>query len=289
MNDEFIVISAWVKNPHDQFLFKSEASDEAKCTVLSCKLLDGCKFYKDKQCIQNKIFDWKCPYGKAFVEKGPTKRSKKCRQWVSEKKEKYKDVYNKVSNYPTEKLAIVGEWIYLPYSHINMNQRLPFETYDTGFSSGSRFLDKHHFDVSTIENIVKFYPESLMGGQITSYQKEVVPKFLTDLSEEMPELYSDFISKFPQYKLKLKDCIGRKALLVTTEPFEVSFKDKYFWKWDGEKLTSKNSDLLFLSGICNKNNEESIEDFTTVIVPSKDTVVKITDKAQVTGKTIFVD
>ena len=128
----------------------------------------------------------------------------------------------------------------------------------------------------------------MMGGEITSYQKEKVPLFLAHLQEIMPEVHDNFIEAYPKFGKKI-DYVGRKALLKTINPSEISYYSRYYpnltnhWYWDGEFLTYKSGYVSSVSII----NDYEVDTFK--IKPSDKSVVKITSNEQVTADTVFID
>jgi hypothetical protein len=123
-----------------------------------------------------------------------------------------------------------------------------------------------------------------MGGEITCYQKEEIPKFLKHLSEKANDLFLEVIKKseHAQSQFKLYSNIGRKAILQTLTPNIGKFVDihKGEWIWDGEWLKSTNSKASFI--LAKKFKELWVK-------PDGNVEVEITDEAQINKDTIFVN
>lgn len=197
----------------------------------------------------------------------------------------------KVSGSPPDKIVEVGDWLYLPYAHLDMNKNLPIECHSSLFISGKPFMKKADFTLTIIKSIVDFHPFALMGGEITCYQKEIVPKFLGHLQEIYPDLYKQLLDANPQYVEKYslvnKNYIGRKALLKTTKP-SIIVVGKHTFRWDGKALTSLKFDPLWID-VQDQNQVKAIEQIDVRIVPSDKAVIKITSNDQVSPTTVFVD
>ena len=122
-----------------------------------------------------------------------------------------------------------------------------------------------------------------MGGEIKSYQKEEVPKFIKHLSEEMPSLFNEIDKEFNgmlSRRMQSYSYVGRTALLSTINIGEVK-KDDNIWLWDNQKITLKpNKNMLIWW-------EMDIEEIT--IKPKGDTWIKIHNNNQVNENTIFKD
>jgi len=288
MNEQYIPIHAFIWNPKTSF-FKSAANDTAYCEVYYCSIPSTCPLLKAGQCINDVIFGSKCPFGHKTKENGPTKRSKKCSEWVRDKKEKFGQ-YKQVKGNPSKKMIVIGDYVYLPYSFIDMNTGVPFLKHSHFFSSGQPFISIGSF-VQSIKKIVDFKPQAMIGGEITEYQKTSVPQFLVHLQEVFPDYYKQLITDNPEYvaryNLSTKDYVGRKAILRTINPCEVAI-DKNVFTWDGVKLVSKVFDTLWIN-VKDTNDYRAIEKIDVVIVPTDKAITVITNNSQVNQNTIFVD
>ena len=183
----------------------------------------------------------------------------------------------------SRRMAVVGEYMFLPYPHMTMNEKIPFLAHNNLFRNGNCFLRMEHFTIENIIKLVRFKPQAYLGGEITSYQKEVPPKFLKHLSEQLPELFDLVIATDEYAKQRYEEFsnIGRKAILETLTPNVGEFKDIHggLWIWDGEWLKSLNSKASFLL----------VDKFTKLIIkPEPGQIVVITDEEQVNESTVFV-
>jgi hypothetical protein len=266
-----MIIHANVYNPK-KALFK-DTNDRAECQTINCSNSENCDLYKRQQCaIRNGLYRTPCPYGKWITEEGYTKRARKFSSWIAERKEKYKDVgFLKAAT----KLGIVGEYVFLPYDYIGGTQGLGLKN--------NIFIKLEEFTEEYIIDICERRPLDMMGGEIKSYQKEIVPLFLIHLKEIMPDIYRKLSEIWLPAKKIVENYsnVGRKALLSSIRPNGPAFVDCHGgeWIWDGTYLTMTNrqSALTFV-----KSCEQRLK-------PYPDVVVKISSDEQVDENTIFVD
>jgi hypothetical protein len=289
MSHQPIHVQIW--SPLDKSIFKFPAQDPAECTVFYCDKADTCQLLKRGQCINKLIWGPKCPHGYVRQENGPTKKSKNCASWVAEKRKEFSHLIGKVQGTPPHKIAEVGDWIYIPYAHVDMNKDLPIERHSSLFVSGTPFLRKESFTIPVIQSIVNFRPMSLMGGEITSYQKEEIPKFLIHLEEAFPDLYNQLLDTNPhyvtRYNLVKKSYVGRTALLKTTKAATLQI-GKHTFEWNGNVLTSLKFDPLWID-VKDQNGCKAIEQINVSIVPTDTATIKIESNDQVSPDTVFVD
>ena len=277
-----------------QLFFKSKANDHAKAYIIKCGNSENCDLFKKGQCAWKPTFGFtRCPHGTYQELQGPTKRARSIGEWVRKLREEYKGVpYIKE---PVDKIAVVGDYIYAPYSHANMNEKVPYLSKGGAFMSGSDLIKKEDWTLETIQKIIDFVPYALFGGAITDYQQKIVPKFLLHLEEVMPGMYSELIKVRPEYLVRYnlinKNHVGRKALLKTISPCTFTSKGsregnyRVTWVWDGKVLTT-NSEHAYNSTWGDVDNADGI---ALTLTPSDRTIFVITDNAQVNPQTVFVD
>lgn len=287
-------------NPQAKSFFgPSKANEPATLETIACSNCDNCELLKSRSCSFQPIIGWnRCPYGFYSTSKGPTKRSKSCHTWVSDQKKKFESTPILVDQSPKNKYAYVGEYIYFPYAHATLNEAVPFGQKANLLSSGNCFLPKAHWNIETIEKIVKFRPQALFGGEITTYQSKEMPLFLTHLKEKDPDLYKGLLDKNPhfikQYSLNSKkNAIGRTALLSTIAyPTEYTTsgsregKYKVKWQWDGKVLRAINQEHAYNKtwGEFKKYNKIEV-----ILEPRPDEEIVIQDESWVNENTKFVD
>ena len=270
------VIHASIFDPTAPAFFKSDKNDKARCNTISCENKDNCGLYKRGECLTLSIFASHCPYGNFRREHGFTRKAAAFRGWVRERQEQYADVIHKLKM-PEDRMSIVGEYIFLPYPFMNLNESAPFLSKGGFLASGSHLMKLMDFTVSVMASIISFKPQALMGGEITDYQKKSVPLFVKHLSEQMPEKYAELCEVRPEVIRLVEsfDYKGRKAFIHTIRPGSIIDG----WYWDGEYLTNE----------CPKPGFYPVSKINQIrIRPIPESIVTITNNDQVTDKTQFV-
>ena len=258
-----------------------------EASVISCDRHNACTYFKDEGCLNVRSLNGSCKFGSVSNIKGYTSRAQKYYKFKNEwtKHEKY----GKLS-YPSRKLGLIGDIVVFPYPYIQLKEyeggRILVE--NPGFFSSIAFIEFEKFNTELIYRICAFRPQAMMGGEIESYQKEVVPLFLAHLKEILPERYGEFVSEYPQFEKEI-DYIGRKAILKTIKPSHIRYVSEGFpkfnskWYWDGEYLIFKDGYISYVNIV----KDYEVAEFK--IKPSAKSVVEISSNDQVTENTIFVD
>ena len=249
-----------------------QANARSEIQIITCNNSENCQYHSRGECVcRYSLFGTPCPYGKLKIEQGFTRRARKYNEWCRDKEEKYNGVPYLKS---PKMLGIVGEFVFLPYSFIDMAKNYEWTI--------KGFIRKEEFTADRVIEFVHFQPQALMGGEIRDYQKKVPPELLKHLSEQMPKLFKEVIAKDAKCRERYAEFsnIGRKAILQTLTPNVGQFKDIHggLWKWDGKQLHSENSKMSF--GLT-KFSKASI-------TPLENQEVEITDESQINENTVFV-
>jgi hypothetical protein len=267
--------------PHNA-LFKSSRKEKAEVQIVLCGKSEECELLKRGECSWRASFGWHaCPYGMYRKFQGFTPKARAYHTWIKEQKEKYEGVpYIKEH---TDVFAFVGDYVFLPYDHMDMAD-VAWIRKNSGFlGKGCAFLKKEQFTKENIEYLIHFHPQAWQGGEITSYQKESVPKFVKHLQEKCPGLFKELLEYDPTIQAIVDSYSykGRKAILQTLTPNVGKFVDihKGEWIWDGEYLISLNSHASFM--LVNKFDEIRVK-------PKGRDEVQITEDAHVNEKTEFL-
>ena len=284
-NNNSKMVSAFVFNP-DNSIFSDLKNKHAYCEMIKCSLPE-CPLRAEGSCINRNIISSNCPYGRNFKDEGPTRKARSFYKWVSEKQKIIEGV--PMLTNPVNKLRFIGDYVYLPYSFMDNNKEIPFLRHSHAFSFGQPFLKKEFWTLETVEKILNFKPQALMGGEIKDYQTESVPKFLSHLREEDKSMWDKLVQKRPQLD-KTPSYIGRKAYLWTVK-FPISFtvaskEGKYpvHWTWDGVHLSTESKNAY--SNCWGNIPLNSVE---IKGVPHESSVIEIKDDSWVLETTKFMD
>jgi len=279
------VIYAHVYNPRES-LFKGNRNDKAQLFTVSCSNSENCGLFKRGECCRIGTFGSRCPYGTNGHKNGYTPKARAFSQWILDNKAKYSYLTKPSLTSPKKIMTVIDGYVYLPYPHMNLNDKVPFLEKGSLFNHGSDFIKTDDFTIENIVKICSYRPQALMGGEIKSYQDESVPLFLLHLREQFKELYEQLVETYPRAAeiLSKHTNVGRKARLGSLTPNVGTFNEtssskvEAHWVWDGEYLTSVDKKTSFLI----------VYNFSEIrIKPSLDAVVTITDEAQVNESTIF--
>jgi hypothetical protein len=279
-------VHANVYDPTRPSIFgKPAANARAETQVVYCKLA-ACPL-RDAGCctLRAPMFPDRCPYGRIGGENGPTKRAVSFRNWVTERKEKFKDVpYLKSA---PKKLAFIGDYVYLPYAHMTMCKTVDFLSHSAFIVSGNPFLPRGCWKIDAVLRLIDFRPKSMMGGEITSYQTEEVPLFIQHLREGDAAMWAELIAARPELDTA-PNYVGRKALLRTLNaPLTLPAKDSRYpveWTWDGERVrtTSRHAYSSTWGGF-------DLGELELSAVPAERAVIEVRDNSWVCETTEFVD
>lgn len=266
------LIHAHVFDPTRPSLFvKHKASDRAEYHTVTCAASERCELFARKQCVARQFMGGGCPHGNAHRESGPTQRAKTFYAWLGERRKLAEPVGYLAA--PTTRLARIGDHIWLPYSH--MDQPLGV----AGIKSV--FVPIDAFTPALIVALAEAKPRDWFGNEIRIYQRDVVPLFVAHLSESYPDLLREaapLSARIRQIMATLTK-VGRKARLHTLRPDVGTFEGG--WRWDGTHMTA--TDRRDFPPFTKFGAEE------LRIRPGNDAVVTITDDAQVSPETVFVD
>ncbi len=270
------LVSAFVRNPRNS-LFGASKTDKAECVCVHCSCpLGACGLQARGECamVGGTFLARGCPYGRRTREEGFTMRARKFSSWIADRKKRYEGTPS--LHYSTTKLAFIGDYVFLPYDHMPE----PFkelEGWVTPFAI--RLLDLR--------------PRNWHGGEIQSYQREIVPLFARHLREECPEIWQAIIKLRPALDTE-PDHVGRKALVKTLKPgIQWTTAGKYAneypveWKWDGLKLCTASPHAYndTWGGIA----RSGVGQVCITATPSDKATVVVQDNAWVTDDTVFID
>ena len=255
-------------------LFKSSKSDRARYTIYQCCNKENCGAFMRGKCFMlNGLGGKPCPYGRRSGETGYTPRARGYYSFLRDAKEKYGEHAYKLSHLSSP--CVIGEYVHiaLPYlkNYVNpISEELISEA----------LIEKGKFDIDFVVRLVKFRPRAIMGGEITSYQREDVPKFLLQLKRNFPDLYTELLVRESWVKDKVESVSykDKHALVKTLLPSRVKLSTNVL-KWDGAVLTAQGKDISFWG----------LSDEKIIIDPTDKTFVQILEDDSVTDDTVFRD
>jgi len=257
---------------------------KARCELLYCDNHENCPVLKKGKCLHVLGIvgpGWSCPHGSYSIYHGYTKAARNFRNWLNDKKKQYEAVLDKVDcqNF-YKKIASTGDYIYLPYPYLkNYVNPLPFMI-------NPHFCKVEDFTPENIMQIINFRPKAFFGGEIDSFQKQEVPRFIDHLMTEMPDIYKKLIEKYPEVLAKFPrnnmNYINRTAILKSCK-IGSKFTDVLGneFTWDGQYLICENWESYSIPF--------NIKRGYLKLEPSENTLIRIMNNNQVDENTAFFD
>jgi hypothetical protein len=225
-------------------------SDTISLMTLYCECPTECPILKEGKCIHIGFLS-RCVYGRFDSSKSPSPRAKGFYTWKDEQKKLIETLPRCPSFSVGNFIEEIGDYVYLNYSHITMNEGVPFLAKSYLFDSGMPFLLKKDFTLENIIKMIKFRPQALFGGEITEYQQKTVPLFLQHLQLKYPELFGQIpIELLEKYKV-LPNITYSQPIKVPIKYISAGIVEGYSIKyvskvlsWDGKRLHVVGSDGL---------------------------------------------
>jgi hypothetical protein len=175
-----------------------KSNERARLTGYHCNLEGECPLLAEGQCISLRSFE-KCVYGEIRSRSSATKRARSYGDFIKSAMEAMEDLPEVRG--ADERVAYVGDYVYLPYAHMNHDDGkadLPFLSHSHIFSSGSPFMLRSKFTAEAVVMLFHFKPRTFMDNRvIRKYTDVSLPRFLLDLSEFDPELYAAAVALEP--------------------------------------------------------------------------------------------
>lgn len=177
-------------------LFKG-GSKRAEITRYYCKLEGECPVLARGECIHANMFD-SCVYGRRCTETGPTTKAAKYASFI-------KNAEAERAQHPSPKsapqrMAYIGDYVWLPYTHMTMVAEVPFLRHSQPFVGGGLpFIKREHFTPQTIKTLCDARPRAIFDNMIIpSYPKESIPTFLRDLRGTDRQLFDETMALYPE-------------------------------------------------------------------------------------------
>lgn len=275
MDKEYKPINLTYYNPYNS-LFKSGKSDREFYNLFTCCNSENCDAYKRSKCLMlNGLWGQRCPYGKKVHKEGYTKSARKCGDLIRDIKNKYGNYEYKLKS--LEFVCEIGDYVYLALPHLT-NYNNSIREKDFFISEG--LIKKEDFTNEFILELINYRPRALMGGVISSYQTESVPKFINQLKKYYKDKYEEVltldntIEKYIE-NINYKD---KYAKVKTLLPSKVKLSTNTL-EWTGEILKAKGKDISWWD----------LSDEDVIIYPNENTYVKVVDNDSVTDNTEFRD
>lgn len=182
--------------------------------ITYCDKYKECSFYKQGKCFSAGRWKQNCKFGRKEKIHGYTSRAIKYHSF----RETYTtdDKYNKLDE-PNNTIGKIEDVIVLNTGYLHKNEETENYYIDTPWGQHPLiYIPEKNFTNDLIKLICDAKPKTIFDGkEIESYQKEIVPRFLYELKTEFKEKYDSFVNKYPEYKEKEINFVGRTAYIST--------------------------------------------------------------------------
>jgi hypothetical protein len=250
-------------------VYKAKKQNErAELRMIDCSCSD-CPLLKKRQCILLNMFAH-CRYGKIKRATTPTRRAASYRQKLSELKVRENEIGQ--VGYPDEALTFIGDYVWLPYPHINLENSL-FENKSGFFTSGDTFLEKEKWTPENVKRLLEFVPMAIMGGAIQNYPKIHARLFAYDLAHIDRQMFEQV--DIAHNKYPLPEFMRRIKVRIPpgVDEFYLKYDDKKPVRYqDGKIYLTLESPPLELWSYANKE-----QPVYTTFTPKNDLMVHIKD------------
>ncbi len=212
-------------------LFGSKG-DKARSIKFYCSDA-GCPLLANRQCL-NVLPLTSCKAGKTSRKEGYTRRARNWGTWMLKEREEAAQ-HGELSAPRRDDAAMtkLGGYVYLPYPHANIVENdsgdFIFER-EGAFKIAEKFIPVELFNAEFVIRLIRHKPYALMGGEITSYQKEEVPKIIKDCAEKWPHIWRDVIESNPDIGDIREKQIARLAAPIKQS--QLRRKESYRCVWN---------------------------------------------------------
>lgn len=259
-------IGAWIYDPSARLFGKK--SQKSILWTTYCSNPEGCDVFKTGSCL---VYSGSlhCKFGKRTGSSGFTQKSLKYSNQIRKWKEENPDLLDKLTTLKaTKRIFKIQDHYYLPYDFMAKG------VWGSRYPIDSEWIPEADLEAELLDKICTARPHSAFGGELTDYQKNSVPKFISDLKSYYPELF-ELLSD--TQKSRVVSYVGRVADISTCNPGNYRFGNSV-WSWDGEFLTTNSIFLPPCKGKCEVK-----------LTPDPGQPVTITGDAQVGENTVFLD
>lgn len=231
-----IKIGAWVYDPTKN-IFGDKTGKSALYEVF-CKDPNECDLYKScGSCLLQSGLGG-CKFGRKLKEEGLTKSARNFHSWMSDRRKENDEYIGKLKPLKAfNRIFKAHGSYYMPYAHMDSKG---FLSSDSNPIDG-KWVSENDMTSDLLGRICAHRPRAIFGGEITSYQKTEVVKFIWDLKKFYPDLF-EALPEDQKERASAKGAIGRKADVTTLPPCSITISNNK-WEWDGEHLIG--SSMLF--------------------------------------------
>lgn len=268
-----------------------DGRNKNRAEIVRCDRTDKCSFYKKGCCLNVTSFLRKgCAYGSVSVVNGYTSRAKKGIDFNY--RYRTDELYGALKHPLDWRVALIDDIVVLNLTFAICSKERwnswehkweeidDYAVRECGFSTGTySYIPLEELTVDVLNRIIKYKPTAIMGGEITDYQKTIVPNLLFEISKALPDLYEKLTAEHPEVKDIVPNFVGKFAYIHSLPDETVLNTNNGKFVKRGEYVFCEKYKSAFLP--FNANTSE------VSIKITKDMLVKIENNNQVDENTIF--
>lgn len=214
-----------------------------RAEVINCERCAECSLYKEGKCllVTAPFVYYRCPYGKMQEVKGYTSRAAKYREW--HKKWISDETYGKLNSVGSVYFAEIGDYYFIKPTYFCIRPRNEKDNWETSYIDKEEkqwaavrlartynLFKKEELTVKLLNDLLRYKPHAVMGGEIKDYQEKIVPFIVQDIKKIAPELFANLIKEYPDYENRIPDYKNRYAYIRTLKA-GIVIKDCHDNKW----------------------------------------------------------
>lgn len=207
--------------------------------ITYCEKYKECTFYKTGKCFSAGRIRANCKFGRKENVRGYTSRAIK----YNEFKRKYKEdeCYNKLDE-PNNKIGKIEDIFVINMSYLHQKEDGKYCIETSLWKNPLIYIQEKDFTNELIKLICDGKPRTIFENSvIKSYVEKDVPRFLYELKTQFNDIYTRFITEYPEYENREMNFIGRTAYIYSLRDgleLKSNYSDKTMFKKEGEYLKS---------------------------------------------------
>lgn len=212
-----------------------------------CDRYNKCSLYKEGKCLKvsSSSDNIDCKYGELKSIKGYTSKAKKYYDFL----EKYtEDTLYKKLRYPSDcRVALIDNYVLLNLWLTRVNNiDGEYVVKEAPLYGMGSWIEKDKLTCDLLYKICNYGAKYHYEKAIREYREKHIPHMLLELKKLMPELYKEFIGRYPEFYNE-PDYVGRKAFIKTLVKGSI-IRDCHGNKFQftGDKLVCKEWKLSFV-------------------------------------------
>lgn len=262
-----------------------------RAEIVSCDKTNECSFYKKGLCLNVTSFlKSGCKYGSVSKVEGYTSRAKKCVEFNS--RYRNDELYGALKHPLDWRIALIDDIVVFNLTFAICDKKYwnnwknkwedidKYRVRECGFGTGTySYIPLEELTIDVLNQIIKYRPQAIMGGEIKDYQKKIIPNVLFELRKVFPDVYEKLIVEHPEVKEIAPNFVGKRAYIY-------SLPDETILPCNNGKFVKKGDHI-----VCEKFSSAFLpfhaNNCGMLIEITKDMTIEIESNNQVDENTVF--